>query len=60
MRLFIPEKGIAGQIDEVVYDMAPGAEQRQWPHLKMIPWGETPTLQLDDGSHLSVSVAVAH
>ena len=59
VRLFAHEKGIAHLLDEVVYDMAPGGDQRKWPHLKMNPWGETPTLQLEDGSYLSETVAVA-
>jgi len=53
LRLFMHEKGIADQFEERIYDMAPGGEQRQWPHLKMNPWGETPTLQLADGSFIS-------
>ena len=59
VRLFMHEKGIADRFEEVVYDMTPGGDQRNWPHLKMNPWGETPTLQLEDGSYLSESVAVA-
>lgn len=59
LRLFMHEKGIAGEIDEVIYDMAPGGEQRKWQHLKMNPWGETPTLALADGSYLSESRAIA-
>ena len=59
VRLFLHEKGIADAFDEVVYDMAPGGEQRHWRHLKMNPWGETPTLEFEDGSYLSESVAVA-
>lgn len=59
VRLFMHEKGIADQFDETVYDMAPGGEQRKWPHLKMNPWGETPTLLLEDGTMLSESVAIA-
>ena len=59
LRLFMHEKGIADQFQEVIYDMAPGGDQRKWPHLKMNPWGETPTLELADGSYLSESVAVA-
>ncbi len=38
--------------------MTPGGEQRQWPHLKMNPWGETPTLQLEDGSFISETAAI--
>ncbi|MEO6022063.1 MAG: hypothetical protein ABIP64_02910 [Burkholderiales bacterium] len=37
LRLFIHENGIAGHIEEVIYDMATGGEQRKWPHLKMNP-----------------------
>ncbi len=59
VRLFAHEKGIAGELDEVIYDMAPGGQQRQWPHLKMNPWGETPTLALPDGSFLAESAAIA-
>lgn len=59
LRLFIHEKGIAEHIEEVIYDMAPGGQQRQWPHLKMNPWGETPTLALADGTFLSESTGIA-
>lgn len=58
VRLFIHEKGIADRVEEVVYDMAPGGQQRQWPHLKMNPWGETPTLLLADGSYLSETTGI--
>ena len=59
LRLFQYEKGINQHIHEVIYDMAPIGEQRKWPHLKMNPWGETPTMALADGSFLSESVAIA-
>jgi glutathione S-transferase len=59
LRLFMHEKGIAEHIDEVIYDMAPGGEQRKWPHLKMNPWGETPTLMLEGGGYLSEAAAIA-
>ncbi len=59
LRLFMHEKGIADTIEEVVYDMAPGGEQRGWRHLKMNPWGETPTLELGDGTYLSETRAIA-
>ena len=59
VRLFVHEKGIADSLDEVIYDMAPGGEQRQWKHLKMNPWGETPTLALPDGTYLAESAAIA-
>ena len=59
LRLFIHEKGIAEHVDEVIYDMAPGGEQRKWPHLKMNPWGETPTLMLEGGGYLSEAAAIA-
>jgi len=58
LRLFLHEKGIADQFEEHVYDMAPGGEQRQWRHLKMNPWGETPTLRLADGTILSETAAI--
>jgi len=59
LRLFMHEKGIADQFDEHIYDMAPGGDQRKWPHLKMNPWGETPTLVLADGTYLAETAAIA-
>jgi len=59
LRLFMHEKGIAGQFEERIYDMAPAGEQRQWRHLKMNPWGETPALQLPDGNYLAEADAIA-
>lgn len=58
VRLFMLEKGIEANIEETIYDMAPGGEQRKWPHLKMHPWGETPTLTLEDGSYLAETAAI--
>ena len=58
LRLFMFEKGIEGEIEEIIYDMTPGGDQRKWPHLKMNPWGETPTLKLDDGSYLAETAAI--
>jgi glutathione S-transferase len=59
LRLFMQEKGIADQVEEVIYDMTPGGEQRSWRHLKMNPWGETPTLALPDGLFMSEANAIA-
>lgn len=59
LRLFLHEKGIAEQFEETIYDMSPGGDQRKWPHLKMNPWGETPTLVLSDGYCLSEAAAIA-
>ena len=58
LRLFMHEKGIADQFQETIYDMTPVGEQRGWRHLKMNPWGETPTLELADGSFISETAAV--
>ena len=38
--------------------MSPVGEQRQWKQRKMNPWGETPTLELADGSCISETAAV--
>lgn len=35
LRLFIFEKGTEGELEEIVYDMTPGGDQRKWQHLKM-------------------------
>ena len=59
LRLFIHEKGIADQFEEVILKMAPEGEQRQWQHLKRNPWGETPTLELAEGGYLAESAAIA-
>ena len=59
LRIFMHEKGIADQFNEHVYDMTPVGEQRQWRHLKMNPWGETPTLKIADGSFISETAAIA-
>ncbi len=59
LRLFIHEKGIPENFEEVVYDMTPGGDQRKWPHLKMNPWGETPTFRLEDGSTLAETAGIA-
>lgn len=56
LRLFALEKGI--ELDEVIYDMAPEGDQKKWPHLKMNPWGETPTLEVADGEYLSETVGI--
>jgi glutathione S-transferase len=58
LRLFMHEKGIADQFEEIIYDMTSAGEQRGWRHLKTNPWGETPTLQLADGSFISETAAV--
>lgn len=58
LRLFLYEKGIEREIEEVIYDMTPGGDQRRWPHLKMNPWGETPTLVLEDGGYLAETAAI--
>lgn len=59
LRLFIHKKGIPENFEEVVYDMTPGGDQRKWPHLKMNPWGETPTFRLEDGSTLAETAGIA-
>ena len=59
LRLFIHEKGIADQVDEVLLDLSPVGEQRGWRHLKRNPWGEAPSLEFPDGSTLNESSAIA-
>jgi len=58
LRLFMHEKGIADHFAETIYDMSPVGEQRGWRHLNMNPWGETPTLELADGSYLAETAAI--
>ena len=58
LRLFALEKGIEDELEEVIYDMTPGGDQREWPHLKMNPWGETPPLEFADGSYLAETAGI--
>jgi glutathione S-transferase len=59
VRLLMHEKGIVGEIEEVLLDMTPAGEQRGWRHLKRNPWGETPTLELPGGTYIAESAAIA-
>jgi hypothetical protein len=58
LRLMMHEKGVVSHYEEVALDMKSG-EQRGWQHLKRNPWGEAPTLELEDGSTLSEAAAIA-
>lgn len=58
LRLFMHEKGITNHFDETIYDMTRVGEQRGWHHLNMNPWGETPTLQLLDGTLIAETAAI--
>ena len=53
--MYAAEKGIALEIIEV--DIAAGGTQSA-EYLRINPLGELPTLELDDGSHLSESLAI--
>ena len=55
VRMFMAEKGISIPIQTV--DLR-GGENRQADHLKRNPHGQMPTLELDDGSHLSEITAI--
>ena len=58
VRLLMHEKGIASEVEEVMLDMVPRGEQRGWAHLKRNPWGETPVLELADGTLIAESAAI--
>jgi glutathione S-transferase len=55
VRIFISEKDITIPLETV--DLRAG-ENRQEVHLKRNPHGQTPTLELDDGSYLSEITAI--
>ena len=55
VRMFMAEKGI--EIPKQTVDLR-GGENRQDAHLKRNPHGQMPTLELDDGSHLSEITAI--
>jgi glutathione S-transferase len=50
VKMFMAEKGV--DIPRVMLDLR-GRENRQEPHLSRNPSGQTPTLELDDGSFLA-------
>ena len=55
VRAFMSEKGIVIPTEKV--DVR-GGENRQVPHLKRNPHGQTPTLELDNGSYISEITAI--
>lgn len=55
VRMFMMEKNIV--IPAQTVDLAAG-ENRQPPHLARNPHGQMPTLELDDGSYISETVAI--
>ncbi|HEY8332553.1 MAG TPA: glutathione S-transferase family protein [Tardiphaga sp.] len=55
VRMFLAEKGLTIPAETV--DLAAG-ENRQPPHLARNPHGQMPTLELDDGSYISETVAI--
>jgi glutathione S-transferase len=55
VRIFLAEKGVT--IPRVEVDMA-GGENRRAPFLTINPMGTMPVLELDDGTHLSESMAI--
>ncbi|WP_419730378.1 glutathione S-transferase family protein [Lichenicola sp.] len=58
LRLFLHEKGIAAEVEELVFDAAPPGAGLTWKHLRRNPWGETPTLELADGTVLAETAAI--
>ena len=55
VRMFMAEKGIEIPLEQV--DLMKG-ENRQTPHLSRNPAGQTPALELDDGSFLTEITAI--
>ncbi|MET0705716.1 MAG: glutathione S-transferase N-terminal domain-containing protein [Tardiphaga sp.] len=55
VRMFLVEKGLVVPVETV--DLAAG-ENRLPDHLARNPHGQMPTLELDDGSFLSETVAI--
>jgi glutathione S-transferase len=55
VRMFLLEKGMS--IDTLEIDIMAG-ENRQEPYLSTNPWGEMPSLQLDDGQVIAETTAI--
>lgn len=55
VRMFAAEKGVA--LELVPVDLM-GGENRGPEHLARNPWGQTPTLELPDGGHLTEITAI--
>ena len=55
VKMFLAEKGL--DVDSVTVDLRAG-ENRQESYLKLNPAGQTPALELDDGSYLSEITAI--
>jgi glutathione S-transferase len=55
VRMFMAEKGL--ELDRVEVDLM-GGENRREPYLQVNPAGQTPALQLDDGSCLTEITAI--
>jgi glutathione S-transferase len=55
VNMFLAEKGL--KLDKVEVDLR-GGENRREPYLKVNPAGQTPALELDDGSNLTEITAI--
>ncbi len=55
VRIYLAEKGI--EIEQVLVNLVKG-EQKSPEHLARNPFGNLPVLELDDGSHLTESLAI--
>lgn len=55
VKMFMAEKGI--ELDRVEVDLR-SAENRKQPYLAVNPAGQTPALELDDGSHITEITAI--
>ena len=55
VRIYLAEKGI--EIEQVLVNLVKG-EQKSPEHLARNPFGNLPVLELDDGTHLTESLAI--
>jgi glutathione S-transferase len=55
VRIYLAEKGI--EVEQILVNLVKG-EQRSPEHLARNPFGSLPVLELDDGSHLTESLAI--
>lgn len=59
LSLFMLEKGIFDEYEQVTLELLGLGDQKGWRHKKLNQWAEAPVLELPDGTTLSEAAAIA-